>query len=86
MFTENSTKNLPLFGFTILVFLVTILGCGGSGKTCVGTLTVDGKTYEGRDRVEAQARKTRAVCTVSRATVDMTGCIRLLSKLPRLRK
>ncbi|MBK7512472.1 MAG: hypothetical protein IPI76_09445 [Chloracidobacterium sp.] len=57
MFTERSTKNLPLFGFTILVFLVMILGCGGSGKTCVGTLTVDGKTYEGRDRVEAQARE-----------------------------
>lgn len=48
------------FGSAILVtaaLLMVGVGCGGSANVCVGELTVDGKTHQGTDPLEAQARK-----------------------------
>lgn len=57
MVSVLSGKNSCPVAVIFLVFLVLALGCGGgSGKTCVGKLTVDGKTFEGKDPTEAQAR------------------------------
>lgn len=51
-------NNFKSFALIFLMFLGLVLGCGGgSGKTCVGKLTVDGKTYEGKDPTESQARE-----------------------------
>jgi hypothetical protein len=67
MFWKMTNKNLTSALFISLVSFALVLGCGGSGKTCVGELTVDGKTFQGsanesstdhkgEDRVEVQAR------------------------------
>ncbi|MBK8146648.1 MAG: hypothetical protein IPK58_00120 [Acidobacteria bacterium] len=68
MFWTNTNKNSISASFIFVIILGLVLGCGGgSGKTCVGELTFEGKTfqgtaneastdYKGEDRVEAQAR------------------------------
>jgi hypothetical protein len=56
MLSKISEKNLSAMAFIILLFLGLVLGCGGSGAICVGRLTVDGTTYEGKDVKEVQAR------------------------------
>ncbi|MBS1796108.1 MAG: hypothetical protein JSS81_19810 [Acidobacteria bacterium] len=57
MLPKITRKNLFTTALTGIVGVGLILGCGGPGRTCVGELTVDGKTYQGRDPSEAQARQ-----------------------------
>lgn len=57
MFCRMTVENSISAVLALSVLLALALGCGGSGKTCVGKLTVDGQTFEGRDSVEAQARE-----------------------------
>lgn len=69
MIRNKLNKNFASAAFVSSMFLGLVFGCGGgSGKTCVGKLTVDGKTFQGsasevttdlkgEDRVEAQARQ-----------------------------
>ncbi len=40
--------------FVVVVGIV--LGCGGSGAECVGTVSYQGKTYEGKDKTAEQAK------------------------------
>lgn len=58
IFLQKTGKNLSSFAFIFVMLIGLILGCGGdSGKNCVGEITVDGTTYEGKDTDEAQARQ-----------------------------
>lgn len=50
-------SNFVSAGLVAAVLFLAVVGCGGSENVCVGELTVDGKTYEGRDPLEVQARK-----------------------------
>lgn len=44
--------------FVLAVLVVVGLSCGPAGqKMCVGEVTVDGLTFQGKDRDETQARK-----------------------------
>ena len=36
--------------------MVIVLGCSSSGADCVGTVTCEGKTYEGKDKTAEQAK------------------------------
>lgn len=49
----GSVVTLALVG---AIFLTVSAGCGGSGAECVGTVTYQGKTYEGRDKTSEQAK------------------------------
>lgn len=58
MIRKKLNKNFASAAFIFLMFLGLVLGCGGgSGTTCIGELAVDGKTYQGKDPNEAQARQ-----------------------------
>lgn len=51
-----TSKNFPMIAFVAIAIVAAGLGCGG-GTQCVGELQIDGKTYQGKDPVEAQARQ-----------------------------
>ncbi len=54
---QNLTStNLPMILVVAITLMIAAFGCGG-GRECVGELTIDGKTYQGKDPVEAQARQ-----------------------------
>jgi hypothetical protein len=58
MFLRKIGGNSKSAALVFLLFFGLVLGCGGGpGKVCVGSLTVDGKTFEGKDPNEAQARQ-----------------------------
>lgn len=61
MFLKELGKNFYVVTFVSIIFVGLVMGCGGSGATCVGKLAIDGKTFEGRDKNEDQAREN--VCT-----------------------
>lgn len=50
-------RNLGVVFMVLTVLTALILGCSGSGRTCVGEISFDGKTFQGRDADEAQARR-----------------------------
>lgn len=57
MFLKTSYRNSLSVAFIIATFAFLILGCfGGSQTKCVGELTVDGATFQGKDQSEPQAR------------------------------
>lgn len=41
---------------TMCIVVGVVLGCGGSGAECVGTVSYQGKTYEGKDKTAEQAK------------------------------
>lgn len=55
---------MKIYGFSSVVTLVFVgviffsvsAGCGGSTSECVGTVTYEGKTFEGRDKTTEQAK------------------------------
>lgn len=42
--------------FVGVIFFTMSVGCGGSGGECVGTVTFEGKTFEGKDKTAEQAK------------------------------
>ena len=40
----------------MFVLIAIVLGCSSSGADCVGTVTHQGKTYEGKDKSAEQAK------------------------------
>lgn len=42
--------------FVGLIFITISAGCGGSGAECVGTVSYQGKTFEGKDKTAEQAK------------------------------
>ena len=52
----NLTKSLSSLATTLFVLMVIVLGCSSSGADCVGTVTYEGKTYEGKDKTAEQAK------------------------------
>lgn len=52
---SRSRRNLAV---SVAILLMIVLGCLGSSRTkCTGELVVDGKTYNGVDDNEAEARR-----------------------------
>jgi hypothetical protein len=41
---------------TTAFIVAIVLGCGGSGAECVGTVQYQGKTFEGKDKTAEQAK------------------------------
>ncbi|HUF03248.1 MAG TPA: hypothetical protein VMM38_03650 [Aridibacter sp.] len=55
--SESSGASRKNIAIVTTIFLVVVLGCLGGGPTCTGELVVDGKTYNGIDDNEAEAKR-----------------------------
>lgn len=50
------TRSIGSFAAPGFVLIAIVLGCSGSGAECVGTVSYQGKTFEGKDKTAEQAK------------------------------
>ncbi|REJ77354.1 MAG: hypothetical protein DWQ47_13280 [Acidobacteria bacterium] len=83
--TKDSRKNVAI---VTTLFLVVVLGCmGGGGPTCTGELVINGKTYNGIDDNEAEAKRNTCAKYCIEGDPEMDGMYRIwLDSLPEDKK
>ncbi|MCO6512455.1 MAG: hypothetical protein J5I65_16860 [Aridibacter famidurans] len=78
--SKSSGRNIAI---VTTFFLVVVLGClGGGGPTCTGELVIDGKTYNGIDNNEAEAKRNTCSMYCIEGDAEMDAMYRIwLEKL-----